>query len=113
MTMVDTNIGKNLRKIREELGLDILDVSIETGYSESHLAQIERNKRRPSLECMIDLMDYYDCTPNELFGVEGEHTYIDELCELYSTKLNKLPAKDRRKAIRSMDAVLLAFEEVD
>ena len=50
MTMVDTNIGKNLRKIREELGLDILDVSIETGYSESHLAQIERNKRRPSLE---------------------------------------------------------------
>ena len=30
--MVDTNIGKNLRKIREELGLDILDVSrIESG----------------------------------------------------------------------------------
>ena len=64
MTMVDTNIGKNLRKIREELGLDILDVSIETGYSESHLAQIERNKRRPSLECMIDLMDCYEQTTN-------------------------------------------------
>ena len=102
---MDMNIGKNLRKIREELGLDILDVSIDTGYSESHLAQLERNKRRPSFDCMMDLMEYYDCEPNDLFGIEGEHTYIDELCELYSAKLNKLSARDRRRAIRSMEEV--------
>lgn len=49
MTM-DMNVGHNLRKIRESLGLDIVDVSIETGYSESHLAQLERDKRRPSFD---------------------------------------------------------------
>ena len=47
MTM-DMNVGHNLRKIRESLGLDIVDVSIETGYSESHLAQLEKDKRKPS-----------------------------------------------------------------
>lgn len=110
---MDMNIGHNLRKIREALGFDILDVSIETGYSESHIAQIERDKRRPSFDCLIDLMEYYDCEPNDIFGVDSGHTYTDKLCSQYSTKLNKLPVKERRKAIRSMDAVLLAFEEVD
>lgn len=110
---MDMNIGKNLRKIREDLGLDILDVSVETGYSESHIAQLERNKRRPSFDCMMDLMQYYDCEPNDLFGVDGAHTYTDELCAMYAEKLNRLPLKDWRKAIRSMDAVLLAFEEAN
>lgn len=110
---MDMNVGHNFRRIREALGLDILDVSIDTGYSESHIAQIERDKRRPSFDCMINLMEYYKCEPNDIFGVDSEHTYTDELCALYASKLNKLPTKERRKAIRSMDALLLAFEEVD
>ena len=28
---MDMNIGQNFRKIRENLGLEILDVSVETG----------------------------------------------------------------------------------
>ena len=109
---MDINVGHNLRKIRESLGLDIIDVSIETGYSESHLAQLERDKRKPSFDCMIDLMSYYDCEPNELFGVESGNSDVDD-GKSYEDRLNKLNFKDKKRAIKTIEALLQAFEEVD
>lgn len=111
MTM-DMNVGHNLRKIRESLGLDIVDVSIETGYSESHLAQLERDKRKPSFDCMIDLMSYYDCEPNEIFGVESANSDMSK-DKTYEYRLDKLPFKDKKRAIKTIEAILKAFEEVD
>ena len=111
MTM-DMNVGHNLRKIRESLGLDIVDVSIETGYSESHLAQLERDKRRPSFDCMMDLMSYYGCEPNEIFGVESGGLDMSK-DKSYEDRLDKLSFKDKKKAIKTIEALLQAFEEVD
>ena len=109
---MDKNVGRNLRKIRESLSLDILDVSIETGYSESHLAQLERDKRKPSFDCMIDLMSYYDCEPNEIFGVESSDSDASK-DKSYEKRINKLAFKDKKRAIKMIEAILQAFEEVD
>lgn len=110
---MDMNIGHNFRKIRENLGLAMLDVSVETGYGESHIAQLERDKRRPSFECMMDLMSYYGCEPNEIFGIESEGLSSDEKDKTYEERLNKLAVKDKRRAAKTIEAVLQAFEEVD
>lgn len=111
MTM-DNNIGHNLRKIRESLDLDIIDVSIETGYSESHLAQLERDKRKPSFDCMIDLMSFYDCEPNKIFGVEPNDPHMGK-DKSYEDRLAKLAFKDKKRVIKTIEALLQAFEEVD
>ena len=110
---MDMNIGQNFRKIRENLGLEILDVSVETGYSESHSAQLERDKRRPSFDCMMDLMAYYGCKPNDIFGGQSEETSLTEGNSSYEDRLNNLTVKDKHKAKKAIDAVLRAFEEVD
>lgn len=108
---MDMNIGHNFRRIRENLGLVILDVSVEIGYSESHIAQLERDKRRPSFDCMIDLMSYYGCEPNEIFGVKNETSSSAEGVRSYEDRLKNLTAKDKLKAKKVIDAVLQAFEE--
>lgn len=106
-------IGKNLRQIRENHGLSILDVSVETGYSESHLAQIERDKRKPSFDCIMDLMSYYRCEPNEVFGIGSDGELSDSCDNSYEARLNHLSLKDKHKAKKALDAVLQVFEEVD
>lgn len=108
---MDMNIGHNFRQIRENLGLDILAVSIDTGYSESHLAQIERDKRRPSFDCMMDLMSYYGCEPNEIFGVNSGAYSSVEGVNSYEDRLKKLTVKDKIKAKAIIDATLQAFEK--
>lgn len=105
--MIDMNIGTNMRRLREELGLDILDVSIETGYSESHIAQIERGKRRPSLECLMDFMDFYGCDANDMFGMADGAD--EEDTDSVESRLKSLPAKERYKARKLIDSVLDTF----
>jgi transcriptional regulator with XRE-family HTH domain len=106
------NIGENIRKIRECRGLSILDVSVMTGYSESHIAQIERDKRKPSFDCIMDLMSYYQCEPNEIFGVEGGDNCSKGDTNTYEARLRNLSLKDRNRAIKAIDVVLQIFEEV-
>lgn len=108
---MDTGIGHNFRRIRESLGLGILDVSVETGYSESHIAQLERDKRRPSFDCMMDLMSYYGCEPNDIFGVDSETSSSGEGDRSYEDRLQKLTAKDKLKAKKAIEAILQVFEE--
>jgi transcriptional regulator with XRE-family HTH domain len=106
------SIGGNLRKIRESREVSVLDVSVATGYSESHIAQIERDKRRPSVDCIMDLMSYYKCEPNEIFGVEGGENFSKGANHIFEARLRNLSLKDRNRAIKAIDAVLQAFEEV-
>lgn len=108
---MDTSIGHNFRRIRENLGLEILDVSVETGYSESHIAQLERDKRRPSFDCMMDLMSYYGCEPNDIFGVDSETSSSGEGDRSYEDRLQKLTVKDKLKAKKAIEAILQVFEE--
>lgn len=102
----------DIRQIRENHGLSILDVSVETDYSESHLAQIERDKRRPSFDCIMDLMGYYECEPNEVFGYPSEDDFAEGDSNSYETRLNNLSFKDKHRAKKTIDVLLEAFEEV-
>lgn len=106
--MTDMNIGRNMRRLREELGLDILDVSIDTNYSESHIAQIERGKRSASLSFVIDMIDYYGCDANTLF--ESEKDIDDQISDTsIEGRVKSLPLRDRIKVEKLIEAVLETF----
>ena len=112
--MTNINIGKGLRHLREEMGLDITEVSIDTGYSESHIEQLERNKRLPSITYILELMEYYGCDANTIFGMNEEDD--DQISDnSVESKVKSLPLRDRVKAEKLIDAVLETFapKEVD
>jgi hypothetical protein len=61
----------------------------------------------------MDLMSYYQCEPNEIFGVEGGDNCSNGDTNTYEARLRNLSIKDRNRAVKTIDAVLQAFEEVD
>lgn len=105
--MTNVNIGKGLRHLREEMGLDITEVSIDTGYSESHIEQLERNKRLPSITYILQLMEYYGCDANTIFGINEEDDQISD--NSVESRLKALPLRDRVKAGKLIEAVLETF----
>ncbi len=107
--MTDVNIGKGLRHLREDMGIDITEVSIDTGYSESHIEQMERNKRMPSVGCLINLMDYYGCDANTIFGIDEGGSASQMADESIESRVKSLPQRDRVKAEKLIDAVLETF----
>ncbi len=49
------SLDKWIKKIREEKGLNITELSETTGISRPYLSQIESGKRKPSLEVMNEM----------------------------------------------------------
>ena len=55
MKNINTNIGRNLKKIRKSRGLTIDELSINSGVSKSMISEIERGIRNPSITIIWSL----------------------------------------------------------
>jgi transcriptional regulator with XRE-family HTH domain len=61
-------VGPRLRRIRDERGVTLLDLSERTGISKSTLSRLENGQRRPSLELLLPLAQAYRVPLDELVG---------------------------------------------
>jgi transcriptional regulator with XRE-family HTH domain len=61
-------VGPRLRRIRDERGVTLLDLSARTGISKSTLSRLENGQRRPSLELLLPLAQAYRVPLDELVG---------------------------------------------
>ena len=66
--MSDT-IGTRLRHIREEKGLNQIDVGEAVGISRSYLSDIEAGKKDGSIKTITALAQYYDVSLDYLAGL--------------------------------------------
>ena len=71
MKNINTNIGKNLKKIRKIRGLTIDTLSISSGVSKSMISEIERGIRNPSITIIWNLANALK-TPLNYFLKEDE-----------------------------------------
>lgn len=62
------SIGSNMRMWREERGLSLKEVEIQTGINNGNLSRYERDLNYPSIESCIKLADLYDISVDELIG---------------------------------------------
>ena len=65
------NVGGNIRRLREQLGLKQVDVANRAGITQAMLCQIERGTRNPSLQVGKAIADTLGCTVEQL--LEEEH----------------------------------------
>ena len=65
-----SNIGENLKILRENKFLSQKSVSKLTGISNKTLSVYERNKAEPDIKTMVLLADFYDVSLDALVGRE-------------------------------------------
>lgn len=82
-------IGDRLRYIRESKNISIYRISQETGISQSHIRDLERSNRKPSVETLSRLVVPLGITLSELFNENDEISILTpkerELVEYYRT----------------------------
>lgn len=65
---VDATIGRRIRQIRRERGLQLETMAAKTGLSIGYLSQIERGLSSPSLRALASLTELFGVSLGELFG---------------------------------------------
>lgn len=65
---VDATVGRRIRQIRRERGLQLETMAAKTGLSIGYLSQIERGLSSPSLKALASLTELFGVSLGELFG---------------------------------------------
>jgi transcriptional regulator with XRE-family HTH domain len=68
VTAVLDLVAPRLRRVREHLGMSLVDVAERTGISKSTLSRLETGQRRPTLELLLPLAQVYRVPIDELVG---------------------------------------------
>ncbi len=77
-----SNLGENVRRIREERGLNLNDVSELTGISKAMLSKIERGESVPTITNVWKIANGLKITLNELAMHEGEKPEVKRISEM-------------------------------
>ena len=69
------DVGQRIRKIREEKGLDLAELSRLTGFEVQFLASLEKNEAQPQLGTVIKLSKALDSAFGRLVSGVGDKLY--------------------------------------
>lgn len=63
-----SSLGENIRRVRKTARLTLIQLSVTTGISQSHLSTIENGKAYPRIGTLRKIADALDVSPVELMG---------------------------------------------
>ena len=66
---MSTEIGKYIKKYREDLGLTQTEVASRANIAQSSLSQFENGSKIPSAVTLKTLSEIFGVTPNDLYGI--------------------------------------------
>jgi transcriptional regulator with XRE-family HTH domain len=69
----EKNIGKQIRKLRNEKGLTLDDLAHKTGYSKGYLSKVENSDKAPPVSTLANIVKTLEVSISELFD-EGYET---------------------------------------
>ena len=94
MDNLSFEIGKNIRKYRKLKGLTLEKLADVLETETNYLGQCERGERRFSLDKIIDLIEYFGITANDIIPAppniednrnKEKNVYLNEINELLNT----------------------------
>lgn len=94
MDNLSFEIGKNIRKYRKLKGLTLEKLADVLETETNYLGQCERGERRFSLDKIIDLIEYFGITANDIIPAPSniednrnkeKNVYLNEINELLNT----------------------------
>ena len=77
-------VGRRLRQLRRELGLNQSAMAAELGVSPSYLNHLERNQRPVTAQVLLKLADVYDVDLKSFAAEGGEGTGTAQLAEIFA-----------------------------
>jgi predicted transcriptional regulator/DNA-binding XRE family transcriptional regulator len=77
-------LGRPLRRLRRELGLNQSAMAAEIGVSPSYLNHLERNQRPATAQVLLKLAEVYDVDLKSFAAEGGDGTGIDALAEIFA-----------------------------
>jgi predicted transcriptional regulator/DNA-binding XRE family transcriptional regulator len=80
-------LGRQLRRLRRELGLNQSAMAGEIGVSPSYLNHLERNQRPVTAGVLLRLAEAYDVDLKSFAAEGGEGTGVGELAEIFADPL--------------------------
>lgn len=81
------NIAERIRKVRQEHGLTILELSKKIGVSDRTISNYERGERKPSVDYLALLYEHLEANPVWLICGKGE-MFIDLKAQDAATKFS-------------------------
>ena len=100
--MNDKECGKRIQQLRQEMNLSQEQLAEKLNVSQNTIAKIECGLRRPSIDCTIELAEFFETSLNYIWlGVPAEHIdkkremeeaieLIDQMAELLQNKKEEL-----------------------
>lgn len=90
MDELSFEIGKNIRKYRKLKGLTLEKLAEVLETETNYLGQCERGERRFSLDKLVDLIEYFGITANDIISIpctvekrtRENNIYLQEINEL-------------------------------
>ncbi len=89
--------GRNIRRIRDALGLTQEDLAEISGLDRSYIGGVERGERNPALNAILRLASALNVTPAMLFDDIGDD-------------VTQPPARDAVEAIPTVDGLRIRFK---
>ena len=77
-------LGRQMRRLRRELGLNQSAMAAEIGVSPSYLNHLERNQRPVTAGVLLRLAEAYDVDLKSFAAEGGEGTGVDQLAEIFA-----------------------------
>lgn len=109
-------LGSNIAQLRERRGLSQAALSKELNISQATLAMYETNKRRPNVEMLNSIADYFNVTTDYLLGrpEKNDTTKSDKIEDMLDSAMTfdgKPLSNNDRNVIRGMIEAYLKNKE--
>ncbi len=106
------DLGSNIAQLRERRGLSQASLAKDLHISQASLAMYETNKRKPNVEMLDIIADYFNVSTDYLLGREEKNKdEIDSILDTAMAKDGKPLSENDREVIRSMVEAYLKNKE--
>lgn len=104
------DIGKNIKKIREQKGLMQKEVASAAKLHASNYSKIEKGEREPSIEALDKIARFFGMTVDEVIHFEGkmpaEVKIEDKSANEKLRLIEQLDEEDKQALYRVIDSML-------
>jgi transcriptional regulator with XRE-family HTH domain len=104
------NIGKNIKKIREQRGLMQKEVASAAVIHTSNYSKIEKGEREPSIEALDKIATLFGMTVDEIIHFEGKIPREVKIKDKTATEklqlIEQLDDEDKQAVYRIIDGML-------
>lgn len=104
------NVGKNIKKIREQKGLLQKDVAAAAGLHPANYNKTEKGEREPSIEALDKIAKLFGMTVDEIIHFEGkvpkEVKIKDKTANEKLALIDQLEEEDKNAVYRIIDGML-------